>query len=165
MSASAPLVALAGTRGRAVFALPFTLALAGCAYSPPTPPSMPRDASSGRAPAAFDPARACGAWHDAAGTDDAAAQSHASFPELDPKSCYVPVRYTPSGVSADPAPAGCGYPEGPEAGSAAAPTAEHLQRAAERYLRIAEGAAGDPLPSRSPATGVDRLRLDRREHR
>jgi hypothetical protein len=106
------------------------LGLAGCIVHASPPSHSPRDARGGHAPPGFDAAHACGDWQTAAHGDEAALH-HDSFPELDPaRSCFVPVRYGPSGPRADKVPPGCGYPRG-EATFAA------LARAAERYERIA----------------------------
>jgi hypothetical protein len=110
------------------------LILAGCAVHAPAPARAPVDAAGGHAPLRFDPARACTEWRKAHGP-----RSHASFPELDPRGCFVPVRYGPDGPRPDPTPEGCGYPAGAE-------TRAHLERAAARYERIAVGDAGERLP-------------------
>jgi hypothetical protein len=110
------------------------LILAGCALHATAPARAPADAAGGHAPPGFDAPRACTAWRESLGP-----RSHASFPELDPRGCFVPVRYGPDGPSPDPTPEGCGYPAGAE-------TTAHLERAAERYERIAAGDAGQPLP-------------------
>src|SRR5262249_38326834 len=69
----------------ALFVLPLAmLALASCAFHAPLPSELPRDASGGHAPPAFNRAIACAQWSDAAGLASDAAQEHDSFPELDP---------------------------------------------------------------------------------
>jgi DUF218 domain-containing protein len=113
--------------------LPLLLALTGCFVHAEAPALAPAGAAGGHAPPGFDAAHACADWSAAVAGDDAALQ-HDAFPELDPShSCYVAVRYGPSGPRPDPTPQGCGYPRG-------ASTFEALARAADRYERIAAGA-------------------------
>jgi hypothetical protein len=108
----------------------------------PAPKELPADASGGHAPPGFDPSRACASWRSALGPHGAAAETHVSFPELDPaRSCFVPVRYEGASVPhADPAPPGCGYPRSPDVTTS-------LTAAAERYEAIAAGARREPLPT------------------
>jgi len=87
----------------------------------------------GRCGGEVDLQRLCGDWSDAVSNCDGAADDHASFPELDPRSCYVPVRYRPGSLPRpDPVAKGCGYP-----GKGA--TRTRLEREALRYDRIARG--------------------------
>ena len=119
--------------------LPILLALTGCFVHAEAPALALAGAAGGRAPPRFDAARACVDWRAAVPGDDAALQ-HDAFPELDPPhSCYVAVRYGSSGPSVDPTPQGCGYPR-------SASTFVAIARAADRYERIAIGAAETPLP-------------------
>lgn len=121
------------------------LALAGCAIHRPVPERAPLDASGGRAPRGFDPARACGAWTKSVGPGGEAALEHDSFPEVGDRGCFVPVRYGPNGPAADPIPEGCGYP--PPGDAARAALLETLRREADRYRAVAEGTSRDPLPA------------------
>jgi len=114
------------------------LALAGCFVHAEPPASAPDDARGGHAPPRFDAARACGSWASAVGPGGDAARSHVSFPELDPRACFVPVRYGAGGPRPDPTPTGCGYP-----GEGARARVESARRIAER---IAGGHAEGPLP-------------------
>lgn len=115
------------------------LALPGCFVHAEAPAFAPMSPAGGHAPTRFD-ARACVDWSAAVAGDSAALQ-HDAFAELDPaRSCYVAVRYGPSGPAPDPTPQGCGYPRG-EATLAA------IGRAADRYDRVTAGTlAADPLP-------------------
>lgn len=120
------------------------LLAAGCAVHADLPSSRPEGPLAGRAPPGFDPALACGAWAAAIGEGGGpgpsgvdAALSHASFPELDPRACFVPVHYDGKGARPAPTPRGCGYPE---AGSLAAIASE-----AARYQQIAQDKPA-PLP-------------------
>lgn len=59
--------------------------------------------------AAVDAAHLCGAWKDSVVLDEA--RSHVTFPELDPRSCFVRVRYAEDGtLKADATPAACAFP-------------------------------------------------------
>ena len=69
-----------------------------------------------------DPKTMCSAW-------PSQYSSHATFPELDTKSCFVRVRYP--GARPDPVPPECAYPQ-----PSALPT---LEREAKRYESIADG--------------------------
>lgn len=115
------------------------LALSACVSRPAVPAVAPEDARGGHAPQGFAPRGACGGWKAAVGRRDETALSHVSFPELDPRGCFISVRYGPSGLAADPIPPGCGYPSDPE-------VLGHLRREAERYRAIAAGQAPGPLP-------------------
>jgi hypothetical protein len=112
------------------------LVLTGCFVHARAPAAAPLDPTGGHAPPRFDAAHACVDWRSAvsvSSSTDSAALEHDTFPELDPShSCYVRVRYTPSGPRPDATPEGCGYPRG-------APTFDALARAADRYERIAAG--------------------------
>src|SRR5262249_53318843 len=102
------------------------LTLAACVSHAPAPEAAPSSAEGGHAPRRFDTGQACGHWKSAAGHGDKAARSHISFPELDPRSCYIKVHYGPDGPRADPIPEGCGY-----AGDAS--LLDRLRRASARY--------------------------------
>ncbi len=72
-------------------------------------------------------------------------RSHATFPELDPKSCYVPVRYP--GARPDPIPEGCGY------------TPPNLEKEIARYDAIAKGTSSElPLDLRCAMPLEERTR-------
>lgn len=115
------------------------LALTGCFVHAGAPALPPPGPAGGYAPPRFDAGLACVDWRAAVSGDDAALE-HDAFPELDPsRSCYVAVRYGPSGPRPDPTPPGCGYPRG-------AATFDAIARAAFRYERIAAGAGAEPLP-------------------
>ena len=106
------------------------LALTSCFVHAEAPALAPPGPAGGHAPPRFDAARACLDWRGAIAGDSAALE-HDTFPELDPsRSCYVAVRYGPSGPRPDPTPQGCGYPRD-------ASTIDALARAADRYERIA----------------------------
>jgi hypothetical protein len=76
----------------------------------------------------LDRTQVCGHWEQAV---PATARSHVTFPELDARSCYVPVRYDHGSAKPDPIPSGCGYPSvGTEAVRA---------RELARYESIASG--------------------------
>jgi hypothetical protein len=120
------------------------LVAAGCAVHADLPASRPLGPLAGRAPRGFDPVLACGAWTAAIGEGGGigpsgvdTALSHASFPELDPRACFVPVHDHGGVPRPDPTPAGCGYPE---PGSFA-----QIEREAARYEHIAEEKTA-PLP-------------------
>ena len=121
------------------FAFFLTLTLNACVSRPAVPTVAPEDARGGHAPRDFAPRGACGGWEAAVGRSGEAALSHISFPELDPRSCFVPVRYGPSGPVADAIPPGCGYPSDPD-------VERHLLSEADRYRAIAAGQATLPLP-------------------
>ena len=113
-------------------ALALLLSLPGCFVHAEAPALAPPGPAGGHAPPRFDTARACVDWS-AAVSGDSAALQHDAFPELDPShSCYVAVRYGPSGPRPDPTPQGCGYPRHPASFDA-------IARAADRYERIAAG--------------------------
>src|SRR4051794_16132254 len=92
-------------------ALTMLTAALGCTSRAPTPSAPPHDARGGFAPAHFDASKACGQWRDAVGSDGDAALVHTSFPELDPKACFVSIRYQNGEAITGPIPPGCGYPE------------------------------------------------------
>lgn len=111
--------------------------LAGCFLRAEAPEHPPLDARGGHAPPHFDARRACGDWSRALGPGGQSAEVHTSFPELDPKACFVPVRYGDHGPAPDAMPEGCGYPK---------PTARaRLLREIQRYHAIARGAPHPPL--------------------
>jgi hypothetical protein len=112
--------------------------LLGCFRHSELPVEPPRGCMAGRAPAGFDPKRACGHWADAVGPGGEDALVHDSFPELFAGSCYVPVHYDGEVARPDPTPAGCGYP---------LPGArERLMAELARYEAIATGHGERPLP-------------------
>lgn len=80
----------------------------------------------------------CSSW-------PSAYRSHATFPELDRKSCYVPVRYP--GARPDPIPEGCGY------------TRPNLEQELARYDAVARGSNADlPLDLRCAMPPEERTR-------
>ncbi len=122
------------------------LVLGACFAKSPAPSEPPPDAALGRCPAGVDAARACGEWTDAVAAC-AGADAHDSFPELDPRSCFVPVQYDADGLPhAGALPDGCGYPA-PPLGGGTEPGFElaRLEAEARRYDAIAAGAV-DHLP-------------------
>lgn len=92
----------------------------------PSPEKDAPCACRGHAPKVVDAGKVCSSWRDATGES-----SHAAFPELDPSSCFVRVRYENGKIVPDAAPKGCGYPE-PE-------TAATLEKEIARYEAIANG--------------------------
>lgn len=115
------------------------LTLVACVSHAPSPVSPPVDAQGGHAPHPFLAREACGRWQSAVGPGKEDALSHVSFPELDPRGCFIQVHYGPEGPWTDPIPSGCGYPGDPGVPS-------RLRREAERYRAIAEDRAEGPLP-------------------
>ena len=112
------------------------LSAGGCYVHDPTPGSMPRDARAGAAPPGLDTRGLCGAWQSAVGPGDRFAAGHVSYPELDRRACFVPVRYDDGPLpSAGTIPEGCGYVP-----RDASPVLVHE---AERYERIAAGDVAD----------------------
>ncbi|MBI2393686.1 MAG: YdcF family protein [Deltaproteobacteria bacterium] len=123
-------------RGPATLGTVVLLAMAaGCFRhaDTPTPAKDAPCACRGHAPAKLDRARLCSSWSEAT-----EGLSHAAFPELDPASCYVPVRYA-AGVEGkpkpDPIPSHCGYPE--------PGTRAVLAREIARYDAIAAGVSSE----------------------
>jgi hypothetical protein len=114
------------------------LLLTGCFVHAEAPTAAPTDARGGHAPPHFDAKTACSDWSAALGPGGASARAHGSFPELDPRACFVPVRYGASGPEADPLPPGCGYP-GPASRA-------QLTRELARYRALAEGDTAAPRP-------------------
>jgi hypothetical protein len=117
------------------------VALGGCFSQAETPLSPRSDATSGHLRRAFDRVRVCGAWSDEVGTFDETALSHVSFPELDPRGCYVRVHHEDGRVYADPTPPGCGFPDRDASTS-------HFLNEAARYedAALGRGSAKRPLP-------------------
>jgi len=121
------------------------LAALGCSIHASTPALQPRGPLGGYAPTGFHHEIACGNWRSAIGEPaglgpdgEDAAESHVSFPERDPRSCFVPVHKDERGLRPGPVPPGCGYP--------AEQTMERIEREAQRYEKIARGdAASLPL--------------------
>lgn len=124
----------------------------GCFVRTEAPVSAPAGMAAGRAPAGFDRKRACGEWSEAAGDEDPESDTHVSFPELDPRSCFVRVRYESGRPRADPIPAGCGYP-----GDLVATTGHLLEQAAT-YQAIAAGRPVGELPSAVACSLPDHVR-------
>ncbi len=114
------------------------LLLPACFFRAEAPASAPLDARGGHAPPHFDRTKACTDWSAALGPEGDAARTHTSFPELDPKACFVAVRYGSAGPEVDPLPPGCGYPR---AGSRA-----RVLNELRRYRAIAAGDETDPRP-------------------
>jgi hypothetical protein len=111
------------------------LALAACSKRAALPEDPPPAAALGRCGGSVDREALCSDWSDAVSSCDGDAADHASFPELDPRSCFVRVRYRPGRLPRpDPIPRGCGYPTDARATSA------QLEREADRYQQIARGA-------------------------
>lgn len=96
----------------------------------PTPDKDAPCACRGHAPPKLDRARLCSSWSEAT-----EGLSHAAFPELDPASCYVPVRYGDGKPKPDAVPSHCGYPE--------PGTPAVLAREIARYDAIAAGSTKD----------------------
>lgn len=138
----APSSGVSPRRSRALcVAALLALSTPGCFVRTETPQSAPAGMAAGRAPPGFDDKRACGEWSEAAGDADFESDTHISFPELDPRSCFVRVHYESGRPRADPIPAGCGYP-----GDLVATTGRLLEQAAT-YQAIAAGRSVGKLPS------------------
>jgi hypothetical protein len=113
---------------RAALVLVLVLVVVGACVRHADAPVQTTPCACGAHEIELDRARACGHWEQAV---PAAARSHVTFPELDPRSCYVRVRYDHGSAEADPIPSGCGYPS-PE-------TAAIRARELARYDSIAKG--------------------------
>ncbi len=133
-------------------AIAITAFLTACATHEPTPATMPHDARSGVAPAGVERAKLCGTWTDAVGKSDPFAARHVSFPELEPKACFVPVWYKgETEVEAGAIEEGCGYRATDERAT--------LEREALRYEAIARGENHDlPLELACPLASDVRAR-------
>lgn len=118
--------------------LGLALVLSACSRQAPLPAGAPSAAELGRCQGSIEAETLCRDWSAAVAGCQGAADDHASFPELDARSCYLPVRYQPGRLPRpDPIPDGCGYP------GDRALTRTRLEREARRYERIARGAGVD----------------------
>lgn len=111
--------------------------LLGCYQHAPVPPQT-KPCACGAHATSIDKKTMCTTW-------PAHVTSHATFPELDAKSCFVRVRYP--GAKPDPIPDGCGY------------TRPNLDKELARYDAIASGDNHDlPLELRCALPPDERKR-------
>jgi hypothetical protein len=118
-------------------AAPLLLAMTGCFHQAQLPTGEISEAAMGRCGATLAREALCGEWEDTVDRCDGDADEHASFPELDPRACYIEVRYKRGALPrADGIPQGCGYPRDVTAATA------RLEEEAARYDAIASGDDG-----------------------
>lgn len=114
------------------------LVASACYRHAAVPPKATPCACLGHAPVDLDRKTMCTSW-------PADVRTHGTFPELETKSCFVPVRYP--GAKPDPIPDGCGY------------TAPNLDKEIARYDAIAKGDNKDlPLEVRCALPLEERAR-------
>lgn len=126
----------------ALITLAFVVATTSCVRRTKAPASAAGGECSCRAhaPKKLKRSRLCGEWS-AAVDHEAEPGSHVTFPENDPRSCFVRVSYDKDRPHAEPIPSGCGYPA--RADGAESPTFAALEREALRYDAIAAGSVDD----------------------
>lgn len=124
-------------RGWSIRVLTHAAVLFGCYRHAPVPPQTTPCACGAHA-SEVDPKTLCTAW-------PSEYRSHATFPELEKRSCFVRVNYP--GAKADPIPEGCGYTRG------------NVEKEVARYDRIAGGDNSDlPLELRCAMPPDERKR-------
>ncbi|MBI2390350.1 MAG: YdcF family protein [Deltaproteobacteria bacterium] len=110
----------------------------------PTDAKRPGCGCRAHAPKKLKRSSLCGEWV-AAVDHEAEWRSHVTFPETDPRSCFVRVRYEKDVPKAEPTPSSCGYPSPTSEIEPESRTFAALEREALRYEAIANG-AGSELP-------------------